>query len=385
MKRLLALTTGILALCATVPAHSYSYNVCNGYPSRIKNASMSFQFDSTCSMPYGSSKESAALAAMAEWNNVIVGIYNQGSPSPPGCYWRSGDGINEVATAASSQIGGLLGETFTKTTGCNFWYDVNNIIEADVIVSTGLDYGWPDESMVGANFHCQTAGLSQQNGTCDIGLGNFVFHHEMGHALGLNHSPGQCIMHNGPPVPYGGGGWSAGDSAIPFPDDSAGTRAMYNYTGNATSFRNVFPSSSHEPSPSSDALAPNTTYPIEPAGWGAIYYGCPGNWLPLYNTFANNGTTNESFDQRIYVNNCPGCVNGGWDVGYWYGSYAPSLSLGTSSNTWSIPGGSVPRGQYLWVYHRVDSSNQIPAGAWGARTWDNVTHYPFILVVNSGC
>lgn len=141
-----------------------------------------------------------------------------------------------MAVVPVDAIDGKFGLTITSVGTCVFDQSIN---EADVMVAASwytdgtdtvtmvMDFGWPDEPWIPSGFPCQGQPLSAQTGRCSIGLGDFTFLHEFGHTIGLNHAAGQVVMHNGPPVPLGGGGGGRIDPAALFPDDVAGARFFY--------------------------------------------------------------------------------------------------------------------------------------------------------------
>jgi hypothetical protein len=199
-----------LVLTSTRSGQAYNYNTCNGTPVTDSLSHIYFQFDEQCSLPVGSSQWNAAIHGVGEYDNVLgSGFMERAGSAGNSCVAVQGDGVSEVALANPAAIGGNNGLTLIQYSACNL-FSTQQIIEADVFAANTLDFGWPDETWVGSNFHCQTAPLSQQTGQCDIGLGNLTLLHEMGHSIGLQHSPGQVIMHNGPPVPYAGGSGGVG-------------------------------------------------------------------------------------------------------------------------------------------------------------------------------
>lgn len=383
----------LLAAVLFVPArsHAYVYHVCNGTPITDSNWHLYFNFDTQCTMPVGGTAWNAGYWGMYQYDNMLPNFYLNGGPGPNPCSYTSGNGYSEVGVGDPGD--GLKGITIYKyDTACTYSWQQKHIIEADIIIRSSLDFAWPDESWVSD----PDATCSTGDGDCPIGAGNLVFIHEMGHAIGLDHSGIPAIMNAVPPLPIGGGGGGGGgtgNAAALMPDDVAGVRYLYAQI-NPTQYDNIMAVDSHT-STFDDGLLTNNVRPAdqfyttstEPAGWGASTYRCPGDSLPLWSTLVNNGVYNETFNSVLFANTCPSCTSGGYQFGWWYGM---TINSAVSSSGWYqwkwnyIVPTSFPRQQTLWSFFQADSSNQVPTGyTTGAKAYDNFNHYPFVLVVGT--
>ena len=176
----------------------------------------------------GTSRNNAAAPALDMWNEKMQRVQfgrvmNSTAPS------SSGDRVNSVVfsnTVFGQSFGvGTLAVTYYIMTG-------NNLVEADVLFNTAQTF----DSYRGP-LQFATSGYA-------IGDLRRVFLHELGHALGLNHSGGDTIMSD-----------SISDREILAADDIAGVQAMYGAPAAPT------PTPTPTPAP-----APVPTPPATPSG-----------------------------------------------------------------------------------------------------------------------
>lgn len=367
-----ALAVGLVGLTIASQVHAFTRLMCNGSPVGLSSSALNLKYEATCSMTYDA-QQAANNAIDYEIDGVITTAPLSHSTYTNNCTVTLNNGVNEVARASRSAVGGN-GMTFQHITTCVL---SSTTTENDVLVADDLEVTMPQDAWVGDNFPCRSLGPGSQNGRCDIGLGAFTFLHEFLHTINLQHNIGQVVMHNGPPVPYGGSGAGAASPATLFPDDADGVRTQF---GTPSNLRNVMSSSSHMPSSETDALTHNTAFTTM-TGWGVVYYLCPGYQFPFWTTSVNNGVSNETFNRRVFLTTSPWDINWstGWVFGTFTGTTLNASAIGPSYATSPLPGGSVPRQTYLWMFHQVDTAGNVP----GPRYYDNFSQYSFVISIGS--
>src|SRR5207247_9789145 len=138
------------------------------------------------------------------------------------------NGRSDVALVSRSDIDGALGLTITENDGCTFSWEEEHIITADVMVAADLNFERADESTVITRAPPGTK------------IGALVMLHEIGYALGLEHSSGFAVMRDGlgARAPFVGMLPSSGGLGSELTgDDVFGISRIYGFD---PSYRNVF-------------------------------------------------------------------------------------------------------------------------------------------------
>lgn len=199
----LAYCVALLCLLGMAPnAKAYAwFKTCNGKPTKWSSGFKMAR--DQCSMPDSSDARVAYDNAGWQWWQVSQRMdwnwqYNDG------CRLSLGNGRNETALVTPASISGLNGLTSCKVNTCVL---SQSYTECDVKLANDLSYAAEDESFWNWD---------------NLRQGRAVTVHEFGHALGLGHSEGFNVMRAETPYPLAGG-----NNTEPYPDDAAGTAALY--------------------------------------------------------------------------------------------------------------------------------------------------------------
>lgn len=355
----MATIIAVVFLIGTPGAQAFKTVKCDGaklkWPGNSNNAKMT---RNKCSVPNGSSQESAYFSAINRWNQV-GGMWDKLEaafmwPSDH-CFMEFDDGENDFALVNASQIDGNLGSTMV-------FRDCPEIFEVDILMANLDTQGFsnPDEAFA--------IGTSSNTG-------RFAVLHEFGHGLGLSvqpkgsstnaHVTGYAVMRASPPTPLAGG--LNQPHARVMPDDAAGVRFLYpsgnnefNLMASAQSFNGVTVVNN----------APSTTVTR-----------CRGASVTFTWSMVNAGTTNVTCDQRFFISTSSTAHNTtGVTLSTWFDATVFGQSAVFPAVTLNIPCGTAP-GLYF-LYHQVDSNNEF--GEWNES--DNVVHLPMTIQVNNcGC
>lgn len=213
----------LVAACAT-SAHGASWYTLGGQIVRWSGG-QSIRALSPGTFPVGSQTETLILGSMLLWNIVPSTNWEYSYATLPEEYPIEVDGINvTMAVAANSLDPGVLGLTFLFNQGAQ-WADMD-IVFPDVPEGIGWDFG--------ENPGCEELFDPEQYGFSFI----LAATHEMGHALGLGHSPignepsgtPWFVATMNPAYPTGG---TVGDENIVelWTDDRNGLRILYPPSG----------------------------------------------------------------------------------------------------------------------------------------------------------
>jgi hypothetical protein len=368
MSGLRQLVAVILAefLCVST-AFSAAWHTCNDVPVRVKYAPMGMSWDQ-CSIPSGSPQERAFFSALYEhrFYSFALGfgagfqhIYNGR------CIITHDDGRSDVALVNRSDIDGALGLTITQDDGCTFAWEEQHIVEADVMVSADLSFARADESRVVTR---APAGAV---------IGALVLLHELGHALGLDHSNAFAVMRDGlrARAPFvgmtlGSGGLSSELTG----DDVLGVSRIYGYD---PSYRNLFVSSQVL---RNGMLVDNN---VDPTRGDAAHPDpvmvCPGDRVNFYATVGNNNSNREAVQVRVYADS---------DLNaYYYPDSIPyswfNISLGRGAYSfpvWYTVPSSMPSGTTQNLYVSLPTTN-----LWERKGYDNSARSRLRIRRKAGC
>lgn len=274
----------LLALCP--PAFAASWKTCDGKPVRPKYQPMEISWDQ-CSLPSGSPQERAFFSALYETRNYVKALgFGAGFTRIHNgrCIIEHDNGRSDIALVSRADIDGALGLTRKER-------DCEDIITADIMVAADLDFTRADES---------TAINNTPTGTK---IGALATLHEVGHALGLEHSTGFAVMRVSTAVglPFVGMTPSSGGLSSELTgDDVLGIANIYGFD---PSYRNVFVSSQLL----RNGMVVNNN--IDPTKGDAPHPNpllvCPGDVVNFYATVGNVSSVREQFQVAVYADSDP--------------------------------------------------------------------------------
>jgi len=323
-------------------AGAFSFTTCGG--EKVVWDDPFEMVQNTASIPHGSLKEVCLDGAIARWRNVqgMMDMVSKSSTVTPLPVIFVGDGQNDVMVTARSTIGGNHGLTITFLDTC-FWGGDMEIVEADVMVASDLDFGKVVEN------------------TLPLNSGRETFLHEFGHAHGLEHALLFNDMRPGPPLPVVGG---TGETVDVLPDDAQGGRFLY-----PTFFPevNLFASAQRLKGSPNKILLNNE---------GTVNKCSSGGTLTVNSTVGNNGTVDVTQTERWWVSTSDHAHNGGIQIGQASNTTFLANKVKTKSVTLTLP--ALPVGTYF-LYHGVDVLHEINE----SREDDNAVREALVIKVTA--
>ena len=342
---------------------------CNGTPIGVKYAPMGISWDQ-CSMPEGSRQERAFFSALYETRFYTTALgFGAGFQRIHNgqCIIEHDNDRSDIALVNRADIDGAIGYTMTETDGCTFSWEDEHIVTADVMMAADVAFDRADESRV------VTSAPSGSN----TRIGAIALLHELGHALGLEHSSGFAVMRDGlkARVPFVGMTPNSGGLSSELTgDDVLGISSVYGYDPR---YRNVFVSSQ---------LLRNGTVVdnnIDPTKGDAVHPDpllvCPGDKVNFYATIGNDSSTREQLDVAVYADADPNA--------YFFPS---SGALATTSFTmvrgefsfpvqFTVPG-SMPANVTQNVFVSLPTTN-----LWDRKGYDNSARSRLRIRRKGGC
>jgi hypothetical protein len=311
-----------LLTLTTSAVHAASWLECEG--NKIKwNDSWTNMYISTTSFPAGSSWDGDLQNAMWHWNNVKGAGFNFFVGRDTDGTHAKDNGHNEIYLHGT-EVGSALAVTFTRY-HCYWLFGYQyGLDEADIAFNSNLGWntGKLDYANLGSPYNFELVAL-----------------HELGHALGLQHSDGvQATMNSF----YANGGPLGNSKEVdPLPDDRRGVRTLY---GDSTTERDVASSPFKRTGTGTTGLVSSPTSAAR------------GSQVTIGYTFGNLGTSSATFNIGFYLSTNSIISTGDRLLGSNTGASAGAGAIGSFTRTLTIPADVAPGTYYLGFLVDKDSA-----------------------------
>ena len=361
-KNSVAHATVLGLMLGVLPGFGANWSACNDKPVRVKYPPMNISWD-LCSMPEESAQFRAFSSALRETRNYVGALgFGAGFKRIINgrCVIEHDNNRSDVAMVNRADIDGKLGLTITELDGCTWSWSEEFIVTADVMTAADLGYTRINEAAVFRSY---------PNGS---NIGALVVLHELGHALGLDHSSEFAVLRDGPTrVPLVGmspGSGGLGNELMP--DDVYGISRIYGFT---PSYRNVFVSSQmmylgalEDNNRNSTLVGTQHPDPLQV---------CAGNKISFYATVGNNSTTRESFRATAYIDKDPNVyvfpAGPVWNISMGQGIYTFPIYFMVPTD--------LPVGVPYYAYVAISSE------LWDRKGYDNAARSRLRIVRKAGC